>query len=527
MDFTESLQKIRIGSGLSQEQFAQAIDVSRQAVQKWETGASKPGIEHLIKISKYFGVSVDSIIFGNERREEEELTKSSPIFPDYNALPPWEMYAQELEVEYRQCVEEGKDISMYKDLFEAVARMPKTQEKKKIADELFSLISNAPQTADYKYNEPSELARIKGLRQQCTSNSERKDKIKDIEKKISGAWYGRIAGCLLGKTVECIRTPELKRLLKESGNYPMHRYIFASDVTEQMYRDFKFNFKGRCFADKISCAPSDDDTNYTVLASVLIDKYGRDFTPANVLQLWTEAQPKSAYCTAERVAFCNAVKGYVPPYSAVYQNPYREWIGAQIRADYFGYINPGDPETAADMAFRDASISHVKNGIYGEMFVAAMISYAAVCDDITEIVKAGMSQIPSTSRLYEAVKRLLDGFSDGVVEKEAFERIHSEYDEFNGHDWCHVISNCLIVVASLLYGKGDFGKSICLAVQTGFDTDCNGATVGSVLGMRGGESCIGEEWKKPINGKLDTAIFGVGRVSIEDLVKKTMKHIAQ
>lgn len=183
MDFTESLQKIRTSSGLSQEQFAQAIDVSRQAVQKWETGASKPGIEHLIKISKYFGVSVDSIIFGNERREEEELTKSSPIFPDYNALPPWEMYAQELEVEYRQCVEEGKDISMYKDLFEAVARMPKTQEKKKIADELFSLISNAPQTADYKYNEPSELARIKGLRQQCTSNSERKDKIKDIEKK--------------------------------------------------------------------------------------------------------------------------------------------------------------------------------------------------------------------------------------------------------------------------------------------------------------------------------------------------------
>ena len=119
MDFTESLQKIRIGSGLSQEQFAQATDVSRQAVQKWETGASKPGIEHLIKISKYFGVSVDSIIFGNERREEEELTKSSPIVPDYNALPPWEMYAQELEVEYRQCVEEGKDISMYKDLFEA------------------------------------------------------------------------------------------------------------------------------------------------------------------------------------------------------------------------------------------------------------------------------------------------------------------------------------------------------------------------------------------------------------------------
>ena len=75
------------------------------------------------------------------------------------------------------------------------------------------------------------------------------------------------------------------------------------------------------------------------------------------------------------------------------------------------------------------------------------------------------------------------------------------------------------------FGGGDFGKSICLAVQTGFDTDCNGATVGSVLGMRGGIDEIDEKWKKPVNGMLDTTIFGVGRVNISDLVNKTMEHI--
>lgn len=90
-------------------------------------------------------------------------------------------------------------------------------------------------------------------------------------------------------------------------------------------------------------APSDDDTNYTVLAGVLIDKYGRDFTPWDVSRVWLDYQPKNAYCTAERVAFCNFVKGYNPPESAIYKNPYREWIGAQIRADYFRLHKSGRP----------------------------------------------------------------------------------------------------------------------------------------------------------------------------------------
>ena len=107
------------------------------------------------------------------------------------------------------------------------------------------------------------------------------------------------------------------------------------------------------------------------MSEQVIEKYGRDFTPFDVSRAWLAYQPKDAYCTAERVAFCNFVKGFEPPESAIYKNPYREWIGAQIRADYFGYINPGNPELAAEMAWRDASISHTKNGIYGEMFVAA------------------------------------------------------------------------------------------------------------------------------------------------------------
>ena len=83
----------------------------------------------------------------------------------------------------------------------------------------------------------------------------------------------------------------------------------------------------------------------------------------------------------------------------------------------------------------------------------------------------------------------------------------------------------MIVAASLLYGNGDYGKSICMSVETGFDTDCNGATVGSILGMANGINSIPEYWTKPINDTLHTSIFGVGTVKISDRVKMTMAHI--
>lgn len=270
----------------------------------------------------------------------------------------------------------------------------------------------------------------------------------------------------------------------------------------------------------------DDDTNYTVLYQQIIENYGKDFTPFDVSRAWLGYQPKDSYCTAERVAFCNFVKGFEPPESALYQNPYREWIGAQIRADYFGYINPASPALAAEMAWRDASISHVKNGIYGEMFVAAMLAIAAETSNIRDIILGALAEIPYTSRLYEQIMSVLDGFDNGLPKEQCFRTIHKKYDEYNSHDWCHTIPNAMIVVASLLYGQGNYAKSICMAVETGFDTDCNAATVGSVLGMANGITSIPDSWIQPLHDTLHTTIFGIGTVKISDRVRLTLKHIA-
>lgn len=458
--------------------------------------------------------------------EEREagLPIGREILPEYSEMKNWELYSSDVLTEYRQSIDEGLDIARYQNLFQAVSDMPDGKAKDQISDILYQMVLNAPMRPDFPYKEPSELNEIKRLRDKYSYSAKKPEHLRE---KLLGAWTGRICGCLLGKPIEGIRTNELYPILKASGNYPLRRYILSTDITEEMCKTYTFDLKDKCYADSITCPPPDDDTNYTVLASVLIEKYGASFTPFDVSRNWLDNQGKNCFCTAEKVAFCNFIKGYVPPDSAIYKNPYREWIGAQIRGDYYGYINPGNPERAAEFAWRDASISHTKNGIYGEMFVAAMLAYAAVCDDLREIIMGGLAQIPSTSRLYEAVVAVVEGYDKGVSCEQFFDGFHNKYDEHDGYDWCHTIPNAMIVAAALLYGDGDYGRAICLAVQAGFDTDCNGATVGSVMGMRNGISGIGQQWTAPVHQELQTDIFHLEKVSIPDLVERTLRHIEQ
>ena len=445
----------------------------------------------------------------------------------YEYMHEWDLYAKQLPVEWRQSLEEGLDIERYRSLFEAVIALPVDEKKEQLSEVLFQIIRDAKIREDFAYNEPSDLQAILDARNTSLWSNEGKTLPIDLEDRVRGAWYGRIIGCLLGKPVEGIRTNELWPLLEHSGNMPMHRYILSSDVTEEQKENFRFKLAGRCFADTVDAAPVDDDTNYTVMYQMVVDKYGRDFTPYDVSRTWISKQGKNAYCTAERVAYINFVKGYLPPESAIYQNPYREWVGAQIRGDYFGYINPGDPVSAANMAWRDASVSHIKNGIYGEIFASAAIACAAVTEDVEQILLGALSQIPASSRMYEAIMNVITKYKQGVSEKDFFADLHARWNEHNVHDWCHTISNAEIVAAAMLWSDGDFGRAICMAVEQGFDTDCNGATVGSILGMRGGMHVIGEEWLAPLHGKLRTSIFGYELVDIEMLVERTMKHMVK
>jgi ADP-ribosylglycohydrolase len=167
----------------------------------------------------------------------------------------------------------------------------------------------------------------------------------------------------------------------------------------------------------------------------------------------------------------------------------------------------------------------VKNGIYGEMWVAAMLAAAAVTDDIEMVIMAGLAEIPGNSRLADGVLRVLSWKKGSVGWDTAIDRIHQEFNEENPHHWCHTIPNAMIVAAGLLYGEADFEKSIGIAVTAAFDTDCNGATVGSIMGMIQGANDLPGKWTDPLNNLIKSGVDGYGLVKISELAERTVSLI--
>lgn len=447
----------------------------------------------------------------------------------------WAIYAKELYLEWMQARDEGKDVMAYEEICKSISDTAMREDR--LVDSTHELalavrrkLLEAPVLENYSYVEPSDLAGIRECKpsrrhhfQPLVMDTMDEAAVKD---KLAGAWIGRISGCLLGKPLEIMMSEPIDVVLKGTNNYPLHRYLMYSELTDLVKDQIAYDKREswqNCWADTIGgTAPIDDDTNYTVFAMKLLENYGKDFRPNDVLEAWLCWLPMFSTCTAERIAYRNAASGLYAPETATYLNPYREWIGAQIRGDFFGYVNMGNTELAAEMAWRDASISHVKNGIYGEMFVAAMIAAAGVCDDVMTVVEAGLDEIPLASRLRRDIEKVITWYNEGCSETEIIKHIHETYNEKVWHGWCHTNANTMVVVMALLYGKKDFGKSICLAVQAAFDTDCNGATVGSIVGMLVGAQKIPAYWYEIYNQRLSTSIMGYNMVTVPQLVEQTL-----
>ena len=444
---------------------------------------------------------------------------------------PWLKVADGLAFELFQAEEEGKDVSAIRERVNRILEMdPSDPTKERLAASVYDEIQALPVMKGYKYSEPSSLAGIKAERP--VSKLVLKVDIHDDDElfeKIYGAWMGRCAGCLLGQPVEGWKRERIKGLLAETGNYPVKYYI-SSDIPDEIRFKYGVTDEGSAYGsdhinwiNNVSYMPEDDDINYTIIGMKIMEEYGEKFTPDDVAECWLQNLPILHTCTAERVAYRNLVNCIYPPESATFRNPYREWIGAQIRADFYGYVTPGNPELGAEFAWRDASISHIKNGLYGAMFVAAMLSAAFTCDSIDDVINAGLSQIPANCRLAEQVNKVVNWKKSGANWEDAVDRIHEMYDENNPHHWCHVIPNAMIVCAGLLYGEMNFEKTIGITLQAAFDTDCNCATAGSVVGMLLGARSLPEKWTKPLNDQVRSGVDGFGLVKISELAARTMR----
>ena len=157
------------------------------------------------------------------------------------------------------------------------------------------------------------------------------------------------------------------------------------------------------------------------------------------------------------------------------------------------------------------------------MMCAAMISAALATDDLQQIIEAGLGQIPAKCRLAETVADCLKWHKECVDWEEAFDKMLRTY--YGKYNWVHTNNNLAVVLIALLYGWPDYEKVACISVMQGMDTDCNGATAGSIIGAALGASRLPEKWIAPLGGKLDSGVQGFMQTSIEELANRTMKQI--
>lgn len=224
--------------------------------------------------------------------------------------------------------------------------------------------------------------------------------------------------------------------------------------------------------------------------------------------------------STEHRAFTNLQKGIKAPQSGsakVNGVVMAEQIGGQIFIDSWGLIFPADIEKAAYYAEVAASVSHDLNGLYGARFMAACISNAFSAQSINEVLQTGLSMIPSDST-YAKMVRAVTNFHQ---KNPANFRLCRQYlEEFWGYDKypgiCHIIPNAAVCVLALLYGEGNFSKTIEIAVMCGWDTDCNAGTVGTITGVLTGLEGIPEHYRKPINDSIVASSVS-GYLNIVDL----------
>ncbi len=380
--------------------------------------------------------------------------------------------------------------------------------------------------ADFPFYEPNDLDEI--LKNSDGSSYKKEPDKKDLHDKFYGAWLGRIIGCIMGKPVE--RSPygggdenfagwEYVKLWQQGASdpFPPDNYISGKSSASE-----KYSLKVNCpdsLKENIRFAESDDDIRYLVLGLLINEKYGNDFTPSDVAGMWQKYLPLSMCFTAERAALINSVTcPETDPAKQVEfchgnRNPYREWIGAQIRADHYGYYNAGDPLAAAKSAYNDAIFSHVKNGVYGSMFVAALTAAAFTEKDAEKCIEIALSVIPNTSRLYADVLFAVKAAKSSSNAEELYSSLWSRFSSLSP---VHTNNNAAVCAAALIKGGGDFAKSVGIAVGAGWDTDCNGATVGSVAGIISGAEGIPDYLKNPLGDTLYSSIpdFHPAKISL-------------
>ncbi len=396
---------------------------------------------------------------------------------------------------------------------------------------LFDELANLAVDPGFEFIQPNDL---EGVRKARPDGPRRLSSPSDSQllDRFHGAWIGRACGCALGKPVEGLGMRgtqgmtgrmSIRAYLQHRNDWPLNNYFSGQDTGD--------GIQLRCPAslrENIAYMEPDDDIHYTLIALHVMEKHGVNFSWRDVANAWNSCLPYNAICTAETQAILNYCmsttrigSGFfaTPDFTSTHMNPYREWIGAQIRADGWGYACAGMPELAAELAYRDACWTHRANGIYGEMLFAAVTAAAFVESDPLALITIGLSEIPQHSRLARAVVSATGWFRECADFDAYMTRVEADYGDLSP---VHTVNNALIVIGSMYYGKMDFHRTICTSVEGGLDTDCNGATSGSIAGAAAGAAALKSGLIAPLNDTIKPLVFGFSEITMTELAERTL-----
>lgn len=316
---------------------------------------------------------------------------------------------------------------------------------------------------------------------------------KDYEQRVYAGWLGKCIGVRFGAPLENWTYEEIRDNVGELDGY----------LREDAGKIFK----------------PDDDTALPMILIRAFEDYGisKDLSAEQIARTWLDYlgdQHGTLWwggygVSTEHTAYMNLAGGLNAPRSgSSAQNgaALAEQIGGQIFSDIWGLVAPNNPKLAADFAERASSVSHDGSGIDGGRMVAAMVSAAFSESDPRKLLEIGLKQINPKGEYARLTKAVMDFHAKQPGDwRKAFAHLKANfgYDCYPGI--CHIIPNAGVVALGLLYGEGDFARTIQITNMCGWDTDCNVGNVGAVMGVAVGLDGIENRWREPMNDVLVTS----------------------
>jgi ADP-ribosylglycohydrolase len=382
-------------------------------------------------------------------------------------------------------------------------------------------LSDLPIDEAMAAQEPSDLPAIQALRpagpRRLWTNLNREAYVE----RVRGALLGRFAACTLGAPVEFWDVRRMEALAEENGDpFPptdYWRYVPAPKTLRYNLCPVESYTR-----DKMSGVPVDDDIMYTILALLIVERFGSGFSTLDVARAWLDYLP----WTWDNYVWANLQAGISPTEAADWHNPKQQLINASIRADGWGCLAPGYPELAAELAWRDAYLSHRRNGIYTEMFFAASIAASFAVGDPVEALHIGLTEIPTNCALATHLHWALEKGAQMHDYRDARAAIDERFGcgnygtMYEGMHSTHSINNACCTVLGILLGRHDFTPVIGETVAMGMDNDCTAATAGSIMGAARGLAGIAPHWYERFGDTVHSYLNGYPQFSISDLAQR-------